>query len=1166
MPGVVLKVVEVDEDGEFFYPATSPAPTSWSKATPKSDNAASPNAAAPWTASAHMVRGTPTSAQPSHPRQRHITQKAKKSFLDSGSADGSEDDRDDDDDDSRPVRHAPAYGVKKIFGASTLGHDDGKLVEELAIIVQPVPACDATRFFDTGSVPSDEDDQDGNQSHPDESSPARRLGKKGILTFSSGPPSVVDPTGKALAPKISSMMRGKSALAANTNTQAKKPIVGRKSTRMSTSKVQLSALDVEVDDIAVNQARQAGEEDVDISRNEKTAPARANLRNPTKRGTKARPKQQLPMKQSKSLVQNNQPPSNTSKLPAEKKKPAKPRQRAKPSAAEAPQESHTSGSDQDLEVDKSGSSASRPALRPAKNTRQAKASLHSVAKKDRIDQAEAMDSGASIIKTRSQNAEARHREQIDHRAGETSPLVANMAQQDDPAKSAQNAVQDDAESPRLSVTDEGIEKGKPHAMPSGAYEPKSNGESGKRPIAALQDAEQGSHEASPKSNNSNVSEAQQNLPVKVGRCENGELVVEGELDVRFDITSHMPPPRESHKHSHTSPTKQQALVETYPIDRSDLSNSSTQDRRPGSHASQQPSSAAARRPSTIAEEENEENEDQTAPMPSRPKHDGVTKAQTDAGGNDRQRSSDAHDNDGFQSGDDPSYPTDGDHTVDIVEKPENIDDMAVAYQAQLTVGTEHHSPLPAHQAEGFQCGKFSRKHALPEEGPGSDNVPVDMPVDLQHELPAAVRKQSTLGQQPHQHVALNNFPQARSRLVRQQALSHDSPTRRMKIQKSHQASVKLSVSQGQQPRKTKQPPRYQQPTAVEQLAPEHQRPKKEQQNIVGEPFSHQRPVWKQPSTMSQRPTSGRHAMSMVNTEQWKLEHLGLDWQDALNREAAVAKPPNLSFFSQPGTGVQSARTHLQSLSSKPLRPLKRARVDGPVSAEQPRGLESGVQFGSPPHGHSSDDVFAPKELNERVHVDPSVVGRLRGMRAEGHAAELGADKSMIGHKQTQLPRQGVIARELTGAALRASSSRGMSPDSCEEEGSEQAIEPELWQQSRMDRRAQQAVANINNVEQEEDDDPYEDLKGLMQRIVKCVMMALKSKEAIVHDVVKDYQTDSARIVHSIVGIHVEERTHLMEEHEQSRLRYIQGLAHARGKMLSIGAELAACDFEKIPIH
>lgn len=80
------------------------------------------------------------------------------------------------------------------------------------------------------------------------------------------------------------------------------------------------------------------------------------------------------------------------------------------------------------------------------------------------------------------------------------------------------------------------------------------------------------------------------------------------------------------------------------------------------------------------------------------------------------------------------------------------------------------------------------------------------------------------------------------------------------------------------------------------------------------------------------------------------------------------------------------------------------------------------------------------------------------------------------------------------------------------------------------------------------------------------MLALKSKEAGVHDVVKDYQTGGAVIVHSIVATHAEERKQLVEEHEQNVLRYIQVLQEARGKMQSLGAELQAFDLEKISVH
>lgn len=80
------------------------------------------------------------------------------------------------------------------------------------------------------------------------------------------------------------------------------------------------------------------------------------------------------------------------------------------------------------------------------------------------------------------------------------------------------------------------------------------------------------------------------------------------------------------------------------------------------------------------------------------------------------------------------------------------------------------------------------------------------------------------------------------------------------------------------------------------------------------------------------------------------------------------------------------------------------------------------------------------------------------------------------------------------------------------------------------------------------------------------MRALKFKEVTVHNVVNDYQAGGARIVHSIVATHAEERKQLVAEHEQNRLGYIRVLEEARSRIQSIGVEVASLNIDTIPIH
>lgn len=66
--------------------------------------------------------------------------------------------------------------------------------------------------------------------------------------------------------------------------------------------------------------------------------------------------------------------------------------------------------------------------------------------------------------------------------------------------------------------------------------------------------------------------------------------------------------------------------------------------------------------------------------------------------------------------------------------------------------------------------------------------------------------------------------------------------------------------------------------------------------------------------------------------------------------------------------------------------------------------------------------------------------------------------------------------------------------------------------------------------------------------------------------VDDYRTGGGRIVHSIAATHSNERKQLVEEHEKSRLDYIQICEDARRQINSIGTSLRAIDTGSTAVH
>lgn len=379
---------EFDENGDFVYQLTSPAQTPGSKAF------GSPmKGGEPWTSKQDHARGSYSAHKPSQSRQHQRTKKPKKSFFDTDSIDGL-DDNDRSDDTQLPrnaaiLLPAPLDDVENLDKSSPARApipNDSNIGESFPMPLRNSQNAVLATGNDEDQDPMSDADKSptpkprklvslrqrrmsGDSDEPGPSEPAppkpRKVApsrrremsdastidehpkKKGIMTFSSGPPSVTENIEEESLEKIRSKMRAKSSTASQTEKQAKAPTDRRKSFHKLKSKVKLSALDLEGDE-------EVDEQSDDPFDQANIPPSRGVSPGPSKRKGEEATKKQPIKKSSKTTPPTKRPSTRHKKAGSKSAKPspqekpsAKPRQKAKTSAAEVLQPLAPSGSSKD---------------------------------------------------------------------------------------------------------------------------------------------------------------------------------------------------------------------------------------------------------------------------------------------------------------------------------------------------------------------------------------------------------------------------------------------------------------------------------------------------------------------------------------------------------------------------------------------------------------------------------------------------------------------------------------------------------------------------------------------------------------------------------------------------------------------------------------------------
>lgn len=826
-----------------------------------------------------------------------------------------------------------------------------------------------------------------------------------------------------------------------------------------------------------------------------------------------------------------------------------------------------------------GSLASRPAPRPT--TRSQPKTQPTLGSEDSNDgQADTVSSGADPTKPGVKQAEDHERSQPRQAAGGPDGPKVAQDQGEPLVTSSKQTVQNTT---NITGAPEAVKdrQRKGLTIPLGADGPKTNGKPQKKRPAGDDSLRVEGPSTSHESGSSSAAKAKLTSPTEdkcVESVDNSEVEI---ANVQRNTASHT---RDSRTQGRSS--RVEHIVSAVP-------ESSKQQRTLGSRTSQRPVTEAPRRPSVIPEED----EEQDALLLSDAGCHQNTGAQTTVVGEALYEVA-AVDDDGMQFGDEPPDALDRYGTSDAPDNLENTSDSASALPTHFMDHKKRSVTLTTDQVQGLRrlaTGRFRDEGPVHNDQPkASHQFQSQFAKDLEPRRRALKRpstdlevmgEETTTDDLPSRHqdggISLDfSDHQQPSMTHNSQSMTNKQPT----YKRSRQPFMvdEIAFNQNQQPSAREMPriDRNLQSSTVQPPTAHQQRLGIQRHTMASDPYLLEPPVWKRQSVMSQQTVPNQHFL--VESGERTTGKVGPDWQASLERETTADELPMTKSFSQPGVGIQSARLHIQGLSSDFQRPPKRTRLNGPVPVAEPRLPTPANRPCIPAEGFSSDDVFAPKQANGPPQIDNGIVDRLRGV--EDIKAKDARSGNVTGnvYQSGQLPRQSG-AMDLGGEALRAAPSENTSPGSLQEESPEQLCGSDLWRQSLMNRRTQRTMVPTHDAKNAKNDEleMYEGVGDVLQKIVTVslflyriiltelmheqgVLRSLKTKEAAVHDVVIDYQMGGARIVDSIVATHVKERQQLIDEHEQNRLKYIRILEDARSKFRAIGEAAGAFDIDSVP--
>lgn len=310
-----------------------------------------------------------------------------------------------------------------------------------------------------------------------------------------------------------------------------------------------------------------------------------------------------------------------------------------------------------------------------------------------------------------------------------------------------------------------------------------------------------------------------------------------------------------------------------------------------------------------------------------------------------------------------------------------------------------------------------------------------------------------------------------------------------------------------------------------------------------------------------------------------------DTQDVRQRQPALE---GFAWFAQT-VKVDRSPAHEAPRRQQPEIPMKKARlgVDFPraVSKKQTQTF-NGTLF------QGSDDVFGPVQSKDRSTTDEIMVQRLRTMagphnkRAEPPVSQ-DADAVPVPPElqrkfRDRLPLAGGVPVARSGVNGRPA--QAISPDSSSEDSMALKVVLNPWYHDgkRVDHSHRHSTCNDEQAPSPGPDRGMEEVmhgivtvssspspktcRGVQLTVSKSVLQHLRSKSAVVHDVVDDYRNGCSSMVQTISNKHAQERQQLIEDQQQHKANYVQVCEDARRRVGSLRNELDAIQLDDAASH
>lgn len=210
------------------------------------------------------------------------------------------------------------------------------------------------------------------------------------------------------------------------------------------------------------------------------------------------------------------------------------------------------------------------------------------------------------------------------------------------------------------------------------------------------------------------------------------------------------------------------------------------------------------------------------------------------------------------------------------------------------------------------------------------------------------------------------------------------------------------------------------------------------------------PVWGRQSMSQQQMSTRKHPKE----EGKYINPMSRDLEVPRHRQATHSKEHMLKEVTHSGAGEEPAKSYLQDLSVNLQRPSKKVKLDLPGSTVASPVSNINPQFCIPTNSFSSDDVFAPNEVEERRDIDDGIMNRLRGIESDKHSSEpeLEAHGPIDSHiEKWHGPLHQRPSKRLAPNANHTRSVQSTTQGKFRDQNADNASGPDLWRRGLMNR-------------------------------------------------------------------------------------------------------------------